>query len=248
MVAITFQNVQVNLTNTTILKHLNLSITSGEMLAIVGRSGCGKSVLLKALMGIVPLTHGTILLDGVPMHLPHPATRMGMAFQGGALFDSMHCLDNVLFPLLAQSGQWHVTSAMEKKAREALDWVSLTKYSQHTPDALSGGMRKRLAIARLIAQNPSIFLYDEPTTGLDPATAFELAQLIEKTHKEFHCTTLMVTHDLATAVRADRIALHDGGKIAHITDRGQCFSDANPTLRHFFSLWNIDDQQHTSQK
>lgn len=210
-----------------VLKGLTLQVQKGETLVILGRSGVGKSVLLKHIIGISKADRGYIEVDGVRIsHLSMEkrfqiTQNMGMLFQGAALFDSMNIANNTAF-FLKQHGNLATGKRYSKKeiaqmVDNALEMVDLAGTQKKMPSDLSGGMRKRAALARLIVYRPKYLLYDEPTTGLDPITAMQINELIVKTQKELQATSIVVTHDIISALFVgDRLALHKGGKIAFI--------------------------------
>ncbi len=212
-----------------VLRGLDLDVRTGEILVILGRSGVGKSVLLRHIIGIEKPEQGTIEVDGLNItalkknKIYSAVKHMGMLFQGAALFDSMNIEDNTSFYLRQhgdpQTGKPIPAPVIQKKVREALSMVGLEGIEKKMPSDLSGGMRKRAALARLIVYRPSILLYDEPTTGLDPITARQINELIVKTQKELKGTSIIVTHDLSSAFFvADRLALHNEGKIAYVAE------------------------------
>lgn len=212
-----------------VLKGLNLDAQKGEILVILGRSGVGKSVLLRHIIGIEKPDKGTIEIDGLDITtckknaIYKTVRNMGMLFQGSALFDSMDIEENTSF-YLRQHGD-PVTKkpfppeVIRQKVKEALEMVGLEGTEKKMPSDLSGGMRKRAGIARLIVYRPSILLYDEPTTGLDPITAQQINELIVKTQDELKGTSIVVTHDIHAALFiADRLALHKEGQLAYLAD------------------------------
>jgi len=197
-----------------VLNNLSLDIQKGETLVILGRSGTGKSVLLKHIIGILAPDSGTIVNET-------PSIQMGMLFQGAALFDSMTVGENAAFFLNEhgdlERGEKFAPDEIESKVTSALGMVGLAGTEHKMPSELSGGMRKRAALARLIVYAPKVLLYDEPTTGLDPITAMQINELIVKTQGELQATSIVVTHDILSALYvADRLALMDEGKIAYI--------------------------------
>ena len=207
-----------------ILTGLDLDVKERETLVILGRSGVGKSVLLRHILGLEKPDRGTIELDGKSItdlrksEFYRTVHNMGMLFQGSALFDSMNVEDNTSFYL-----QQHCKNLSKEEVREqvrnALKKVGLEGTEKKMPSDLSGGMRKRAGLARLLVYRPSILLYDEPTTGLDPITAKQISELILQTQKELRGTSIVVTHDLASALMiADRLALHLDGKIAFVAE------------------------------
>jgi phospholipid/cholesterol/gamma-HCH transport system ATP-binding protein len=220
--------------NLDVLKGLNLEVKQGEILVILGRSGVGKSVLLRHIIGIEKPDAGSIEVKGTTISslkkndLYRAIKNMGMLFQGSALFDSMNIEENTAF-YLKQHGTPH--EEIEKKVLDALAMVGLSGCEKKMPSDLSGGMRKRAGLARLIVYRPSILLYDEPTTGLDPITAQQINELIVKTQTELKGTSIVVTHDITSALFiADRLALHQDGKIIHIADPETFFAIDDPTI------------------
>ena len=199
-----------------ILRGIDLDVARGETLVIVGRSGCGKSVMLKHIIGLMKPTTGDVLVDGesiVPLkerQLTAIRKKVAMLFQSAALFDSMNVFENLAFPL-REAGIGDANLIREKVA-EALGHVDLDGQEEKMPDSLSGGMRKRVGLARAIIGNPGCILYDEPTTGLDPVVSDSINRLIRRMQKRFAVTSIVVTHDMKTAFHvADQIAyLHEG--------------------------------------
>jgi phospholipid/cholesterol/gamma-HCH transport system ATP-binding protein len=208
-----------------VLSGLNLDANENEILVILGRSGVGKSVLLRHIIGIEKPDSGTIDICGERIsemkknELFRAVRNMGMLFQGSALFDSMTIEENTAFYLREhgnhQTGQPYSEEEIREKVDAALKIVGLEGIQKKLPSDLSGGMRKRAGLARLLVYRPSILLYDEPTTGLDPITAQQISDLIVQTQNELKGTSIVVTHDIASALRiADRLALQRDGKIA----------------------------------
>lgn len=211
-----------------VLDELDLDIRTGETLVVLGRSGVGKSVLLKHIIGITKPDSGTIDVDGVRVtdlsgpELFKAVKNMGMLFQGAALFDSMNIFENTAFYYSQHgksSGEPYTRAELEEVVSNALGMVGLEGTQNKMPGELSGGMKKRAGLARVIAYHPAIILYDEPTTGLDPITAMTINQLIVKTQKELKATSVVVTHDILSALFVgDRLALIKDGKIAYIAE------------------------------
>ena len=196
---------------------LDLDVWRGETLAVLGRSGVGKSVMLKLLLGLLSVDRGRILFDGRDIsRLPERAMRevrlrLGMVFQGSALFDSMTVFDNVAYGLVEHG--WP-SAKIAPRVRECLELVQLARTEALLPEQLSGGMRKRVAIARAVAPEPEVLLYDEPTTGLDPRASLAVTDLIRTVAEKTRATSLVVTHDMDCVNRtADRIALVEHGMI-----------------------------------
>ena len=216
-----------------VLRDINLKIPRGQTLAIIGESGCGKTVLLKTIIALIPPTAGRVLFEGQDMmklsekQLTQQRIRFGFLFQGGALFDSMTVLQNVAFPLR----QHRRTSerAMRDVVLERLREVGLPEeVVTKKPAELSGGMRKRVALARALAMHPEMMLYDEPTTGLDPIMSDVINQLILRTQRRHPVTSIVVTHDMRTTAEvADRVVmLYPIGDVA--PDENQIIFDGTP--------------------
>jgi phospholipid/cholesterol/gamma-HCH transport system ATP-binding protein len=226
-----------------VLQDLNLQIEEGSTLVILGRSGAGKSVLLKQIIGLEKPDSGSILINGVDIvplrgkKLQEATHDIGMLFQGSALFDSLTVGQNTAFYF----AHHHSLEPQEVKERvtSALKLVGLEGTENLMPSDLSGGMRKRAALARLIAYRPKVLLYDEPTTGLDPITAMQINDLILKVQKELGATSIVVTHDLCSAFSvADRIALNHEGKILYNTTKEEFVRLEDPLVKQF--LQNAD--------
>jgi phospholipid/cholesterol/gamma-HCH transport system ATP-binding protein len=201
-----------------VLDGINLNIEKGETRVIIGRSGCGKSVLLKHIVGILSPDSGKIFIDGQEIsglkgkRLDEIRMKIGMVFQGGALFDSLSVGENVGFGLIEHHNIGH--RELLERIEEALCLVGLCGIGNLMPSELSGGMKKRVALARAICIRPEIILYDEPTTGVDPITADSINELIRSLHDKIKVTAIAVTHDMKSAYRiADRIAMMYQGKI-----------------------------------
>ena len=234
-----------------VMAGLDLEVQTGETLVILGPSGIGKSVLLKHIIGITKPDLGTVEIDGVCIstlegdQIFQTLRNMGMLFQGGALFDSMNVEQNVAF-YLTQHGNPQTKAPYSKKeiadrVKEALEMVSLPGTNKKMPSELSGGMKKRAALARLIAYRPSIILYDEPTTGLDPITAMQINELIVKTQKELKATSIVVTHDMFSALYVgDRLSLIRDGKIAHIADPDTFLKIDDPLITFLYNTISKD--------
>lgn len=246
---ITIHDLYKSFNSLEVLKGLNLEVKQGEILVILGRSGVGKSVLLKHIIGIEKPDKGYIEVDGVKISelkqrdVYKAVRHMGMLFQGSALFDSMDMLENTAFYLRQhgnpETGKPYSEDEIRQKVREALEMVGLEGTEEKIPSDLSGGMRKRAGLARLIVYRPTILLYDEPTTGLDPITCQQINELIVKTQEELKGTSIVVTHDIHSALFvADRLALHHDGVITHV-DTPENFMKIDDPIISFLNktLW-----------
>lgn len=234
-----------------VMAGLNLDVHTGETLVILGPSGIGKSVLLKHIIGITKPDSGTVEIDGVCITslegdaIFRTIHNMGMLFQGGALFDSMNVEQNTGFYLTQHKNpdtqRPYTKQEISERVREALSMVGLPGTERKMPSELSGGMRKRAALARVIAYRPSIILYDEPTTGLDPITAMQINELIVKTQKELKATSIVVTHDMFSALYiGDRLSLIRDGKIAHIAEPDAFLKIDDPLIKFLYNTISKD--------
>lgn len=221
-----------------VLAGVDLSVRTGETMVVVGRSGEGKSVLLKHIIGLLQPDSGKVYVDGQDIsHLSDkelvPVRRkVGMVFQGSALFDSMTVRENVGFRL-DQEGEL-ASREIEARVAEELRRVNLEGILDKKPAELSGGMKKRVGLARTTVMRPKVILYDEPTTGLDPITADAINDLILRMQRELHVTSVVVTHDLPSAQKVgNRIALLHQGKILYLGSAEEIRSTTNPLMRQF---------------
>lgn len=232
----------------TVLDRIDLDIDRGECLVILGRSGSGKSVTLRQLNGLEPPDGGTVEFDGVTLselsedELVPYRRRIAMLFQSGALFDSMSVFDNIAFPL-----REHTRKSPEEiaaRVAETLARVHLSGVEDKMPSALSGGMRKRVALARSIALEPEVVLFDEPTTGLDPVTSATIGRLIRDTHDELGVTTVVVTHDLPLARAAgDRVAFLDHGRFRFLGSWAEADASDDAVLAGFLAGREGEDEE-----
>ncbi len=215
---ITIKNLSKRFNNNLVLNKLNLQISAGQTCVIIGRSGCGKSVLLKSIIGLLKPDAGEVFVNDKDVaklgerELNTLRFKVSMVFQGGALFDSMNVAENVGFSLSEH------TAISDKellgRVEESLVLVGLGGIGDLMPSELSGGMKKRVALARAICIRPEIILYDEPTTGIDPITADSINELIRSLHDKLKVTSVVVTHDMKSAYHiADKIAMMYQGKI-----------------------------------
>lgn len=210
--------------NTDILKGVDLTVRKGENLVVLGKSGSGKSVLIKCLVGLVSADKGELNVFGIDMtklndqQLNAVRVRIGFLFQNSALYDSMTVRDNLSFPLKRHSKKL-TTKEVESSITEVLESVGLREAIDKMPSELSGGMRKRIGLARTLILRPEIILYDEPTTGLDTITSREISELILKVQKKYKTTSIIITHDMACAkLTGDRLViLKDGIMVAEGT-------------------------------
>ena len=221
-----------------ILDGVDLRIESGESAVIIGRSGGGKSVLLKHLIGLLQPDSGEVLVDGENIshmnerQLLRVREKFGMVFQGAALFDSMTVAENVAFPL-QRKGNLTVGEIATRVAK-ALEMVDLPGTEKKKPAELSGGMRKRVGLARAIIYEPQIILYDEPTTGLDPIVSDSIDKLIIRVRDHLNVTSVVVTHDMRSARRVGNhvMLLHEKKMYAHGTPE-EIFASQDPIVRQF---------------
>ena len=221
-----------------VLRGVDLEIETGETCVVLGRSGSGKSVLLKHLIGLFRPTSGEVWIEGEEItRLPERQLggirkKLGMLFQSGALFDSMNVAENLAFPL-REHGVKDEREIRERVA-EALEMVDLAGEEQKMPEKLSGGMRKRVGLARTIVGRPACILYDEPTTGLDPIAADSINHLIRRLQKRLQVTSVLVTHDMKTAfATADRIALLHEGRIYFHGTAAALRASGDPVITDF---------------
>lgn len=221
-----------------ILRGVTLEVPAGETLVIIGRSGGGKSVLLKHLTGLMTPTSGEVWIDGTQIvglterQLLPIRKRVGMMFQSGALFDSMTVFENVAFPL-REAGE-RDQKLINDKVNEALDLVDLTGHENKMPVNISGGMKKRVALARVVINRPACILYDEPTAGLDPVVSDSIDHLIRRLQKRFGVTSIVVTHDMKSATYiADKIAYIHQGLIYFSGTPNELSASKDPLIQDF---------------
>lgn len=237
---IEFKGVSKSFNSHKVLNNMSLTIETGSTVVVIGRSGCGKSVMLKHIVGLLRPESGKVLIDGHDLWTL-PAQEMNelkkginMVFQGGALFDSLTVGENVGFELLEHTDMKR--SEIFDMVEEALSMVGLSGIENLTPSELSGGMRKRVALARAICTKPRILLYDEPTTGIDPITADSINELIKGMHDKLKVTSIVVTHDMKSAYKiADKIAMLYQGRIIAEGTSEQIQNSSHPIVYQFIN-------------
>ncbi len=235
---IEIRNLKKSFGSKCILDGLDLDIYRGESIAIIGASGTGKSVLIKHVIGLLKPDEGQILIDGQDVTrlkgyaMDEFRKRFGMLFQGGALFDSMTVYENVAFPLEEKTQM--SASEIRNRVNQLLALVEMDGWEDQKPGNLSGGMKKRVGLARALASNPSIMLYDEPTTGIDPVVGGIIDNLIVRTRDRFNVTSITITHDMKSAYRiADRIAMLYQGRVIKIGSPEEMQCSEIPEVRNF---------------
>lgn len=215
-----------------VLRNIDLEVAPGELVAIMGSSGGGKTTLLRCISGLLKATKGSVCVDGVDVEKePEEARRrMGMVFQSAALFDYMDVESNVLFGIQRQ-----LKLAKDKQnelAHQALERVGLQGNEKKMPSELSGGMRKRVGMARALALSPKVMLYDEPTTGLDPITTYTIDHLMVELRDSLKMTSLIVSHDVSSVFRtADRIAFLHKGELIFTGNPEEFAAATDPNIR-----------------
>ena len=210
------RNLSKSFNGRAVLRDVSIDIPESETLAVIGRSGSGKTVFLKHLIGLLKPDEGDVFVDGEELgslsysELRRVRRKFGVLFQGGALFDSMTALENVAFPLRTLTDQ--TQAALLERAHECLAMVELPDAGSKKPNELSGGQKKRVALARAIALEPKYILYDEPTSGLDPETSNTINELIKRLEQTVGATSIVNTHDMHSVLAiADRVGfIHDG--------------------------------------
>jgi phospholipid/cholesterol/gamma-HCH transport system ATP-binding protein len=223
-----------------VYEDMSLTVRAGETLTVVGPSGTGKSVLLKLIIGLLKPDAGVIRVCGIDVApldeagLRPVRKKVGMLFQGSALFDSMSVGDNVAYGV-REHFDWAPKKVRDRVA-ECLEWVGLPGTERMWPADLSGGMKKRVGLARAIAPGPEVILYDEPTTGLDPANTMRINELIVAMQRRLRATSVVITHDLDSALAvSNRIGLLTGRRIPYVVDSEQARRAPPPELRAFMS-------------
>lgn len=238
---IALKNITKKFGNNIVLDNVSLAIEKGKTTVIIGPSGCGKTVLIKHLIVLLRPNFGEIYFKNQRIdnlserELNKIRTHYGFLFQGGALFDSLSVTENIIFPIRQHSRitDW---KQIEELVKAKLAMVGLDGYQNYYPASLSGGQRKRVALARAIALNPEVILYDEPTTGLDPIRADIINELILKLQRELGITTVVVTHDMTSAYKiSDRIVMLHNGKIIADGDADHIRNHPHPVVQQFIN-------------
>jgi phospholipid/cholesterol/gamma-HCH transport system ATP-binding protein len=227
-----------------VFEHLNLDIREGEVLTLLGGSGAGKSVLLKMILGLLSWEAGAVYVDGEDISdydetRMHPVRRkLGMLFQSGALFDSLSVYENIAYPLRERGvrDERQITG----RVAEVLAMVGLPGVEDKMPAELSGGMRKRVALARAVAQAPKVLMYDEPTTGLDPINVRRISELILDLNQRLHVTSICVTHDLASAYMvSDRLAMIADRRVIAVAPPDELRRSDDPVVQQFLTAMDV---------
>lgn len=221
-----------------VLRGIDLTIQTGETIAIVGQSGCGKSVLLKHIIGLLEPDAGEVIVDGMNVHalsekdLYALRARFGFLFQGAALFDSMTVMENVSLGLM--ENRQLPADEVRRIVADKLGMVGLPGIEEKKPSELSGGMRKRVGLARALATNPDYLLYDEPTTGLDPVRSNQIDALIADITRRLNVTSIVVTHDMFSVYAiVHRVAMIHEGRIYFTGTPAEFKQSADPVIRDF---------------
>lgn len=239
-VVIEMKNLKKSFGNNEVLRDINLVVNKGENLVILGQSGTGKSVLIKCIVGLVSIDDGELNIFGQNVselnndELVQMYKKIGFLFQSGALYDSMTVRENLKFPLRRKLKKME-KEEVDSIIHEALEDVGLEEAIDLSPSELSGGMRKRLGLARTLILKPEIMLYDEPTTGLDPITSKEISSLILEVQKKYNTSSIIITHDIECAkITANRIIVIKDG----VCDAEGSYADleksTDPWIRSFF--------------
>jgi phospholipid/cholesterol/gamma-HCH transport system ATP-binding protein len=242
-VMIDVQNLYKSFNGFPVLKGIKLQMREGTTTVVLGGSGSGKTVLMKHIMGLFKPDQGQVIVDGKNVStmsrtdLSVFRERMGMVFQSAALFDSMTVGDNVAFPLREHNKEMS-ESQIAEKVKEKLAVVDLHDVEQKFPAELSGGMRKRVGLARAIIRDPKIVLYDEPTTGLDPLTTESVDEMILLAREKLRVTSVVISHDIGSAFHiADRIAVINQGRIVEEGTPKEVRKTEEPFTKQFLATW-----------
>jgi len=236
---IEIQNLHKSFNNNKVLQGVNLQIDTGETMVIIGRSGCGKSVLIKHIVGLLYPDAGHVKVEGKIVdemnmkELYQLRTRFGFLFQGSALFDSMTVEENISLPLV-ESGEKYTLAELDKNVAEKLEMVGMSGVQKMKPAELSGGMKKRVALARALITDPDYIFYDEPTTGLDPIMSDSIDELIKELTEKLNSTSIVVTHDMYSVKNvANKVAMMHEGKIYFLGTPSELISSKDQTIKDF---------------
>ncbi len=245
-IVIDIENLKKSFGKSEILKDINLKINRGETIVTLGKSGTGKSVTLKCIVGLIIPDSGVIKVLGKNIpdlsyeELQYMRKKIGFVFQSGALYDSMSVRQNLEFPLIRNSELSH--DEINKKVEEVLNDVGLSQAIDKMPSELSGGMRKRIGVARTIIMNPEVMLWDEPTTGLDPETTRDISHLIVRMQRKYKVTSIVVTHDMICAkIVANRIVVLNDGKYTESGTYDELEKSKDEFVRTFFEEVKNDE-------
>lgn len=247
MPLIELKNIHKRFGSLVVLDGVNLKVERGERLVVIGASGTGKSVMLKHIVGLLKPDQGEVWFDGKRTDLLHERdlvpmrTRFGFLFQMSALFDSLTCAQNIAFPLTEHTKK--TPGEIDAIVHQKLSMVGLPDVGPKMPAQLSGGQRKRIALARAIAMSPDVILYDEPTTGLDPIRSDVINELILKLSRELNITSLVVTHDMVSAFKiATRIVMLYHGKVIFDGTPEEARDTDSEILRRFIAGEATDEE------
>jgi len=234
------ENLHKSFDSLKVLRGASFQVAKGEIVALIGRSGYGKSVLLKHVAGLIRPDRGHVFIDDKDIchlkgkKLEELRSRFGFVFQSGALFDSMTVFENIAFPLEEKTKLGD--QEIREKVLSALDHVGLTEAENKYPAQISGGMMKRVALARALVRNPEIMLFDEPTTGLDPIIGHAILNLIDSSHKRFGFTGILVTHEIPKVFEiVQKVALLHEGAVLAIGSPEEMLSSKDPIVHQFIT-------------
>jgi len=236
---IEINNLHKSFAKNNVLRGVNLNIETGETIVIIGKSGCGKSVLLKHIVGLIMPDSGFIKVEDQTVNelsikdLYKLRKKFGFLFQGAALFDSMTVEENISLALVESNNNFN-SAETSKLVSEKLEMVGLPGTEKLKPAELSGGMKKRVGLARALIANPDYILYDEPTTGLDPIMADSIDRLIKELTERLNVTSIVVTHDMYSVKNvANKVAMMDKGKIHFVGSQEELINSDDPVIREF---------------
>jgi phospholipid/cholesterol/gamma-HCH transport system ATP-binding protein len=239
MIAIQIRNLTFDVPTKRVLNDINLDIEKGKIISIMGASGSGKTTLLKLICGLLRPTSGQILVEGEDItrmseiELDRVRLKMGLVFQYAALFDSLNVYDNIVFGVV-RNRRRPPRKELDKLVHDLLEEVRLPGIEKQFPSELSGGMRKRVGLARALAIQPTLLFYDEPTSGLDPVTAYAIDELIVETRDRFGVTSVVVSHHIPSIFRiSDRVAMLHQGEIAAVGPPAEVENSPDPVVQAF---------------